>query len=58
MFHSIRKTFSTLLDQAGVQESIAADIVGHEKETMTYGLYSGGSSMAQMIEAIERVNYK
>ena len=58
VFHSIRKTFSTLLDQAGVQESIAADIVGHEKETMTYGLYSGGSSMAQMIEAIERVNYK
>ena len=58
MFHSIRNTVSTLLDQAGVQESIAADILGHEKKTMTYGLYSGGSSMAQKIEAIEKINYK
>ena len=57
VFHSIRKTVSTLLDQAGVTESIAADIMGHEKGTMTYGLYSGGSSMAQMIEAIEKIKY-
>lgn len=58
VFHSIRNTVSTLLDQAGAQESIAADILGHEKKTMTYGLYSGGSSMAQKIEAIEKINYE
>ncbi len=42
---------------AGIPESITADIVGHEKKTITYGLYSGGSSMLQKIEAIEKIKY-
>ena len=29
-------------------ENIAADIVGHKKQTMTYGLYSGGSGLKIM----------
>lgn len=45
VFHSIRKTLITLLENAGVPEGIAADIVGHKKQTMTYGLYSMGSSL-------------
>jgi hypothetical protein len=32
------------LEQAGVNEGIAADILGHEKQTMTYGLYSAGTN--------------
>jgi integrase len=44
VFHSIRKTVSTLFEQAEVLEGVAADILGHEKQAMTYGLYSGGSS--------------
>lgn len=57
VFHSIRKTVTTQLEHAGVSESIAADIVGHEKPTMTYGLYSGGSSPQQKIEAVSRLEY-
>lgn len=57
VFHSIRKTCATLLEQAGVAENIAADILGHEKNTMSYGLYSGGSSMDQKAKAIEKLNY-
>lgn len=57
VFHSIRKTFTTELERAGVGENVAADIVGHEKQTMTYGLYSGGSSMEQKRIAIEKVNF-
>ena len=30
----------------------AADIIGHEKQTMTYGLYSGGTSVKQRHEVI------
>jgi integrase len=55
VFHSIRKTVATLLENAGVPEGIAADILGHEKTTMTYGLYSGGSSMENKLAAIERL---
>lgn len=57
VFHSIRKTVATSLEQAGVAEGIAADILGHEKKTLSYGLYSSGSSMAQKLEAISRVSY-
>ena len=58
VFHSIRNTVITKLEQADVSESVTADIVGHEKKTITYGLYSGGSSMAQKIEAIEKIKYQ
>jgi len=57
VFHSLRKTVTTKLEQAGVPEGVAADIVGHEKQTITYGLYSGGTSMAQKMEAITKIIY-
>lgn len=57
VFHSIRGTVVTILDNAGVPENVTADIVGHEKPRITYGLYSGGSSMAVKREAIERLAY-
>jgi integrase len=55
VFHSLRKTYATTCEQLGIPEGIAADILGHEKETMTYGLYSGGTSVEQKKEAVEKV---
>ena len=57
VFHSIRKTFTTMLENSGVGENLAADIVGHEKPRITYGLYSGGASLEVMREAIKKVSY-
>ncbi|NMM76216.1 hypothetical protein [Acidovorax sp. SRB_24] len=57
VFHSIRKTVVTQLESAGVSENLTADIVGHEKPRITYGLYSGGHSLAPMKEAIEKIRY-
>jgi integrase len=57
VFHSIRKTVGTLLEQAGVLEGVAADILGHRKKTITYGLYSGGSSLEQKRDALHRMQY-
>lgn len=57
VFHSIRKTVVTILENAEVPEGIVADIVGHEKQTITYGLYSGGSSLARKAEAISCLRY-
>ena len=53
VFHSIRKTVTTLMEQAGV----AADILGHDKPSITYGLYSGGTSMEQKHKAIKALDY-
>jgi integrase len=58
VFHSIRKTLTTMLENAGVPENVAADIVGHEKNTMTYGLYSGGNALEVKRVALEKVAYK
>jgi integrase len=57
VFHSIRKTVTTLLENAGVPENVAADIVGHEKPRITYGLYSGGNSLEVKRKAIEKLSY-
>jgi integrase len=57
VFHSIRKTFTTQLENAGINENITADIVGHEKPRMTYGLYSGGANLEVKRKAIAKVRY-
>jgi integrase len=57
VFHSIRKTVATLLENAGVPENVSADILGHDKPTMTYGLYSGGSTLEVKRKALEKIGY-
>ena len=57
VFHSIRKTVVTILENAGVAENVVADLVGHEKTTMTFGLYSGGLSLAVKREALDKLAY-
>ena len=43
-FHSLRKNFSTALENSQVPENIAQQLVGHSKKSMTYSLYSQGAS--------------
>ena len=57
VFHSLRKTVVMILENAGVPENVVADIVGHEKTTMTYGLYSGGVSLAVKRDALAKLAY-
>jgi integrase len=46
--HSFRRTLITELENLGCPEAVTADIVGHKKQTITYGLYSGGSRLELM----------
>jgi integrase len=57
VFHSIRKTVVSQLEQAGVNENTTADIVGHDKPRITYGLYSSGASIIQKADALAKVAY-
>lgn len=57
VFHSIRKTFVTKMDRLNISEGIVANIVGHFIDSMTFGLYSGGSSLQQKLEAINKIDY-
>ena len=51
-FHSIRKFVVTALEQNGVTEGVTADLVGHKKDTITYGVYSGGSALGDIAKAV------
>jgi integrase len=59
VFHSIRGTVATQFENAtpAIPENVAADIIGHDKPTMTYGLYSGGTSLAVKYEAVKKLSY-
>ena len=57
VFHSIRKTVATLLQNADVREDVAAGILGHDIPTMTYGLYSGGAALEVKRQALEKIAY-
>jgi len=57
VFHSIRHTVATKFQNAGVQENIAAQIVGHDFYTMTYGYYSKEIDLSVKSEALEKISY-
>lgn len=57
VFHSIRKTFITLMQQANIPEFITADIVGHEIQTMSYGLYSDGTTVEQRTTSMQHLSF-
>lgn len=57
VFHSIRRTVVTLLENAGVSENVTADLVGHEKPRITYGLYSGGATLQVKRAALALLSY-
>ncbi len=54
-FHSFRRTFVTLCEQAGQPESTIRAVVGHKRAGMTFGLYSGGPSLEQRRACVESV---
>jgi integrase len=54
-FHSFRRTFVTLAEQAGQPESTIRAVVGHKRAGMTFGIYSGGPSLEQRRMCVERV---
>lgn len=56
-FHSMRSTVITQLENAKVSENLAADIVGHDKPRITFGLYSDGNELELKREALEKVSY-
>ena len=54
-FHSFRRWFITKAEQAGIAPHIIASVVGHKRQGMTLGLYSGGPSNEQLTECVEAV---
>lgn len=56
VFHSLRHSFTTALEGAGVPLSTAELLVGHKRASMTYGRYGDGSSV-DLRTAIDKLNF-
>lgn len=54
-FHSFRRWFITKAEQAGQPVSTIQLVVGHKREGMTLGVYSGGATLEQLRECVEAV---
>ena len=54
-FHSFRRWFITKAEQAGIAEGVIAKVVGHKRQGMTLGLYSGGPGETQLRACAEAV---
>lgn len=54
-FHSFRRTFVTMAEQAGIPETTIRSVIGHKRAGMTFGLYSGGPSLEQRRACVESV---
>lgn len=58
VFHSFRHTVTDTLKQAGVSESVIAEIVGHENDNITTGRYGKRYKPALMLEALKSLDYR
>jgi hypothetical protein len=56
VFHALRKTFIEVLEAAEVPESTTKLLVGHARQSMTYGRYSKGQRV-QLRDAINKLHY-
>ena len=57
VFHSIRKTTTTELHQAGVGLEVLPYIIGHENKSFTLSVYSSGCSFEQKVKAIQHLSF-
>ena len=58
VFHSFRKGVATQLETAGIAENVTARLLGHDFQTMSYGLYSGGVSFDVLAKALGKISWK
>ncbi len=56
-FHSLRKNVGTALERAGVPENEAVQILGHEKLSMSYSVYSLGLDLRGLKKVVEKITY-
>jgi integrase len=55
--HSFRHTFATTLKRSGIDESLAAEIMGHQHGGITYDRYAKGYLSGTLKMAVETIVY-
>ena len=58
VFHSLRKSFATQLENANIPLNVSARLMGHEISGETFGNYSDGLAFEGLKEAISHIDWK
>ncbi len=56
-FHSFRHTFIDDMRDAGVQDSLVKRMVGHEDNSVTFGIYGSRTPLKAMLEALQYLDW-
>ena len=57
VFHSLRRSFSTQLDNAEQSKNAVAQLMGHDQGDQTFGGYSDGLAFDNLREVISHIKY-
>ena len=56
-FHTLRNSFMSRCEGASVPESTTKLLVGHARQSLTYGLYSPGVEFEQLAAAVQKISF-
>ena len=57
MFHSLRNTFATRMENLGVPKNHISQLMGHEDGNMALDVYSGGLAIEPLRKSMEKLSY-
>jgi Site-specific recombinase XerD len=58
VFHSLRNTFATRMENLGVPKNHISQLLGHEDGNMALDVYSGGLAIEPLRESIGKLIYE
>ena len=58
VFHSLRNTFTTRMENLGIPRNHISQLIGHEDGNMALDVYSGGLAIEPLRESINKLTYK
>ena len=57
VFHSLRNTFATRMENLGVPKNHISQLMGHEDGNMALDVYSGGLAIEPLRESMRKLSY-
>ena len=57
VFHTLRNTFATRMENIGVPRNHISQLMGHEDSNMALSVYSAGLAIERLVESINKLTY-
>ena len=58
MFHTLRNTFVTRMENLGIPRNHISQLMGHEDSNMALDVYSSGLAIEPLVESINKLSYE